>query len=254
LIPDERPEEPTRVTAVYPSATELPENQLKFYLHFSGPMGRGEAYEHVQLLRASGEPVDLPFLEIGEELWDRSGQRLTLLIDPGRIKQGVKPREDIGPALEAGKRFTLVVKKGWRDARGEPLASGFEKRFDVGPPISVAIDRKAWRIERPAAGTRDPLVVRFPRPLDRALLERTLSIVSPGGHPLAGAITLADAERRWEFRPDGAWQTGKHFLVVDTVLEDLAGNRIGSAFEVDQLRPLDQKLETATVRIGVPIE
>ena len=37
----------TVVDAVDPPGDRLPENLLKFYLHFSAPMGRGEAYEHV---------------------------------------------------------------------------------------------------------------------------------------------------------------------------------------------------------------
>ena len=53
----------TIVAAVYPSAGRLPENQLKFYLHFSGPMRRRQAYDHVRLLDASGRPVPAPFLE-----------------------------------------------------------------------------------------------------------------------------------------------------------------------------------------------
>src|SRR5205085_2382631 len=44
----------TVVQHVYPSRAILPENQLKFYIHFSAPMSRGEAYEHVQLLDAAG--------------------------------------------------------------------------------------------------------------------------------------------------------------------------------------------------------
>ncbi|HVX60330.1 MAG TPA: hypothetical protein VHC19_07010, partial [Pirellulales bacterium] len=36
--------EPTKVAAIFPSRDRLPENQLKFYLHFSAPMARGEAY------------------------------------------------------------------------------------------------------------------------------------------------------------------------------------------------------------------
>src|SRR4029077_16843257 len=98
-VPESAAGKPTEVTHVYPTATALPENQLKFYIHFSAPMGRGEAYEHVHLLDAKGRRDDLPFLELAEELWDASGKRLTLLIDPGRIKRGLKPREDLGPVL-----------------------------------------------------------------------------------------------------------------------------------------------------------
>jgi hypothetical protein len=44
--------------------------------------------------------------------------RLTLFIDPGRIKRGVAPLEEIGPALHAGKRYTLEIDSGWHDASG----------------------------------------------------------------------------------------------------------------------------------------
>jgi hypothetical protein len=39
----------TFVEQVYPTAAHLPENQLKFYVHFSAPMSRGEAYRRVHL-------------------------------------------------------------------------------------------------------------------------------------------------------------------------------------------------------------
>ncbi|RPH37726.1 MAG: hypothetical protein EHM91_14690, partial [Planctomycetota bacterium] len=126
-IPPPAPSPPTVVTAVFPSRDVLPENLLKFYLHFSAPMSRREAYQRVRLLDGAGKPVELPFLEIGEELWDRAGIRLTLLFDPGRIKRGLKPREDSGPALEEGKSYTLVVDAEWPDAQGRPLREGHRK-------------------------------------------------------------------------------------------------------------------------------
>src|SRR5207247_9868323 len=98
-IPAPSPAEPTRVTAIYPSASTLPENQLRFYIHFSAPMAAGHAYEHVKLLKANGEVVSRAFLEIGEELWDGSGQSLTLLFDTGRVKKGLKPQEEFGPVV-----------------------------------------------------------------------------------------------------------------------------------------------------------
>src|SRR5262249_20228739 len=124
-----RPTVPTTVIHVYPSASRLPENQLKFYLHFSAPMSRGEAYQHIRLLDAKGKPIDLPFLELDQELWDAEGQRFTLFFDPGRIKRGLKPREEVGPALEEGKRYTLVIDRAWSDAEGNPLKETHRKTF-----------------------------------------------------------------------------------------------------------------------------
>ena len=124
----------TVVESVYPSAEVLPENLLRFYLHFSAPMSRGEAYTHIRLLDAAGQAVADPFLELDEELWSGDGRRFTLLFDPGRIKRGLKPREEVGPVLKR-----KVVHAGDRSptgpmAQGNPLAGEFRKSFRAGPP------------------------------------------------------------------------------------------------------------------------
>jgi hypothetical protein len=61
----------THVAQVYPTTGLLPDNQLKFYVYFSAPMRRGEAWRHIHLLDQTGKPVELPFLEVDQELWDR---------------------------------------------------------------------------------------------------------------------------------------------------------------------------------------
>lgn len=232
--PEPKAGKPAEITHVYPTASVLPENQLKFYIHFSAPMSRGEAYERVRLLRADGEPIDVPFLELGEELWDASGRRLTLLIDPGRIKQGLKPREDVGPVLEAGQKYTLAIDAAWKAADGRPLARGHRKSFETAAPIAEAIDPAEWVVNAPRAGSKAPVRVRFPRPLDRALLERTLQVVGDDDVPIAGRVEVSREERLWEFYPEPSLPAGRYRLVVDTVLEDLAGNRVGQAFEIEQ--------------------
>ena len=245
--------EPARVTAVFPSAATLPENQLRFYLHFATPMGRGEAYDHLLLLKPDGRPVHRPFLEIGEELWDTSGTRLTLLVDPGRIKRGLSPREQFGPVLEAGGKYTLVVTKGWRDAADQQLAEDFKKSFTAGPPIETAVDHKVWKITSPAGATQQPLVVNFPLSLDRALVERTITVADAAGKRVAGDVVVGKEERLWQFTPDRPWTAGKHELVIDTTLEDLAGNRINRPFEVDEFREIDKSALPECVRLPFEI-
>src|SRR5262249_10274078 len=124
----------TVVEKIYPSGDKLPENQLRFYLHFSAPMSRNGAYSHIKLLDEKGKEVASPFLELGEELWDPGVKRFTLLLHPGRIKRGLKPREELGPILEEGKRYTLVIAADWSDAEGNLLKAGVRKSFAVGPP------------------------------------------------------------------------------------------------------------------------
>jgi hypothetical protein len=244
---------PAKVVAVYPSAAVLPDNQLRFYLHFSAPMRRGEAYEHIRLLKENGQPVNRPFLEIGEELWDDSSMRLTLLFDPGRVKRGLSPRELLGPVLESGGKYTLVIDRGWHDASGQALAAEFRKEFAAGPPVEAAIDHKAWKITAPAAGTRGSLTIRFGHPLDHALLERTITVESPAGNPVLGEVTIGKEERSWQFQPDRPWQAGQHELVIDTTLEDTAGNRIGRPFEVDRFEQIDKGPVAEFVRLPLEV-
>jgi len=253
-VPAAESSEPTRVAHVYPSAKVLPENQLKFYLHFSAPMSKGEAYATLALFdEETGKKVVDPFLEIGEELWDPTGTRLTLLIDPGRIKKGVKPREDLGTVLTAGKSYRLVIGADWKDAAGHKLTSSFEKSFTASPAREQGMDLKAWKIQPPAAGSTQSLVVDFPQALDHALLERTLTVEDHRGNLIEGKVVISQEEQRWEFKPASAWLPGKYHLAIDTVLEDLAGNHIGEAFEVDRLTPIEKKVDVRLVRIPLAI-
>jgi len=237
------------VTGVYPSGDRLPENLLRFYVHFSTPMSRGEVYRRVHLMESGGREVELPFIEVGEEFWDPSGTRVTLLFDPGRIKRGLKPREDSGPALEEGKSYTLVVDAGMKDAEGRPLKSAHRKAFSVGAPDEKQPDPKAWRIEAPKAGGKEPLAVLFDEPLDEGMLHRSLSVVDREGRRVAGRLEIDAGERRWRFTPEAAWAAGPYGLVVDTVLEDVAGNSIARPFEVDVFQPGERVPQAKTLRL-----
>jgi len=243
----------TVVSHVYPSADVLPENLLKFYVHFSAPMSRGRIYDHIHLVKdsgkESGKEVELPFLEIDEELWDPSLTRLTLFIDPGRIKRGVRPLEEIGPALEAGKSYRLVIGREWQDAAGKPLKEAFQKVFAVGPPDREPPDPARWKLESPSSGARGPLAIAFNKPMDHALAQRMISVADPSGQMVQGRAALADQERRWTFTPDGVWRAGRYQLVIQTTIEDLAGNNIGKPFDVDLFEGVQRKLTSPTVKL-----
>jgi hypothetical protein len=249
LLPRPKPAAPAVVEHVYPSTDELPENQLKFYLHFSAPMSRGEAYEHIHLLRSDGKADERAFLELPQELWDRDGKRFTLFLDPGRIKRGLKPREDLGPVLESGKRYTLVIDRQWKDAEGNPLKETYRKTFHVLSPEEKQPNPKTWKIEPPAAATTAPLVMTSPKPLDRALLHRLVWVADAKGRKVDGSIEVTRRETCWRFTPAAAWKAGRYQLVADTRLEDLAGNSIGRPFEVDELRPIEREIKRETVSL-----
>jgi hypothetical protein len=239
----------TVVTQIYPSADVLPENLLKFYLYFSAPMSRGRIYEHIHLRDAAGKEIELPFLEIDEELWDATLTRLTLFIDPGRIKRGVLPLEEIGPALEAGKSYTLMIDRAWRDGAGNPLKQDFQKTFSVAQPDRDPIDPARWQLQAPKSGTREPLVVSFAEPLDHALAQRLINVSDATGAIVTGQVALEQQERRWVFVPSTPWPLGRYQLVVQTTIEDLAGNNIGKPFEVDLFEGVQRRITTSSIKL-----
>ena len=230
--PDRAPS--TRVAAVYPSALEVPENHLRLYIVFSAPMGLGAGNPHIRLVDEDGGPLADPFLPLDVDLWNEDRTRFTVLYDPGRVKRGILPNEEMGRPLAVGGTYVLEIGAGWLDAEGQPLVAPFRREFRVGPSQERALDPADWRLEVPAAGTRDPLAVAFPAPLDYGLLQRALRVATAGGQPLAGAIRIEREETRWLFTPRTPWQPGEHQLVAAATLEDVAGNRIGRAFEVDE--------------------
>jgi hypothetical protein len=246
FIPKPPPGPPVSVAAVYPSGNRLPENTLRWYVHFTAPVERGDIYRHVKLLKADGTEVSFPFLELDEELWSDDGKRVTFLFHPGRVKRGLKPREEEGPILEAGRTYTLVIDKNWKDAAGRPLASEFRKTFSAAPPDDDPVDPANWQLVPPRAGTDSPLIVRLAKPLDHALLGRWVWVADATGKKVAGTTTVGGNERVLTFAPEKPWAVGEYKLVADTRLEDVCGNRVGEPFEVDVFKPVTRKIEAKT--------
>ena len=250
--PDREPS--TRVVAVYPTGPEVPENHLRLYVVFSAPMGLGGGSAHVRLLDEHGRPVADPFLPLDVDLWNADRTRFTVLYDPGRVKRGIRPNAELGRPLAADRRYTLVIDADWRDAAGQPLVAPFRREYRVGPPRERALDPTTWQLDLPGGGTRDPLAVRFPVPLDYGLLQRALRVATGDGRPLAGEIRVEQGETRWTFTPRAPWRPGEYRLVAAATLEDVAGNRIGRPFEVDAEETQDSERARGAVvpfRIGV---
>ncbi len=247
-IPRQEHQPSTRVVEVYPTAPEIPENQLRMYIAFSASMGLKGALEHIELIDETGERVEDPFLPLDVDLWDETRTRFTLLFDPGRVKRGILPNEKMGRSLTSGRRYTLAINPDWRDAAGQPLASAFRREFRVGPPAERALSPAEWRVDPPVEHTREPLSVSFPRPLDYALLRRALTVSRASGERLEGEIRVERGETRWLFTPREPWRGGDHQLLVASTLEDGAGNRIGRAFEVSaQAKPGAQQPQSVVL-------
>ena len=221
-----------RVTAIYPTVTQLPANQLKFYIHFSQPMREGrDIFRHIQLLDNNGKTVLGAWRRT--ELWNKDATRFTLWIHPGRIKQGVNLRDEEGPVLVTGKKYTLRISTDLQGADGQPLVREHLKSFEAAATDHRRPNPSRWIVAPPRYATRDPLRVNFREPLDHALSLRCLRVHDAKGNPVPGTATLAQGESHWNFVPSSPWQDVPHHLSVSGTLEDLAGNTPVRAFDTD---------------------
>ncbi len=241
----------TEVLAIYPTAAEVPRNLLRFYVWFSGPMSEGFAARHVRLVEAAGgEPLAGALLPTPAELWSGDRRRLTLLLDPARIKRGLAAHREVGYPLRRGETFRLEVNAGFADAAGRPLRRAARRQYAVGADERRLVDPGAWSLTTPAAGTRQPLEVSFGRSLDHGLLGRCLHVAGPDGTPVDGLLEPGPQERSWWLDPRRPWAPGPHQLIVDPVLEDLAGNSVSHVFDRDLARPDDNPRPSRPVTVS----
>ena len=228
--PPAPPTPETRVAAIYPSGPAVPSNLLRMYIEFTGPMGTRGGQDYISIADANGGDIPGALLPLDTDLWTGDRTRFTVLFDPGRVKRGILPNRAMGRPLRPGMTFTIAVARDWPDAHGKPLASAFRKEYKVGPPVERALATSEWRVAAPAAGSRDPLAVTFRAPMDRGLAQRALTVVR-GGAAIAGEVRVGAAETEWRFTPNEPWAAGDHAISVEPILEDVSGNRIGTAFE-----------------------
>ena len=240
----------TEVAAIHPTATELPVNLLRMYVLFSAPMSEGWAGRAIRVcIEDTGEELEGVFLPSDPELWDTSRRRLTVLLDPGRIKRGLVPNREFGYPLIEGAPVRVTVDSEFRDARGQPLKAGLARSYQIGPPLRSRIDPGCWRLTAPVAGSLNPLVVDFDRPLDHGLLQHCLWVRDAAGAPIPGRGESGAAERGWQFTPAFPWSAGKYQLVIEPHLEDVAGNSPVRVFDRDISKP--EEFPVDAVRLAV---
>jgi hypothetical protein len=238
----------TRVEAVYPESDALPANLLRMYIYFSSPMMPGEAYNHIRLYTEHGERVEKAFLVVDQELWDTERKRFTLLFDPGRIKRTLKSNIELGPPLEEGSRYKLVIDSAWRDANGNYLRNSVRKTFTVTLPQRSKLCKTCLRLISPASDSKGNLEIVFDRPIDRVLVSKYISIIHSDFGPVRGTVQLAN-DVSWTFTPDIAWKEGNYEIVIHPLLEDVAGNNFNNAFDIDLAT---EKQITSSERITIP--
>ncbi len=235
------------VEQVYPTADVLPSNLLRLFIVFSAPMSRGEAAAHIHVEDDQGTILPDELLP-GQELWDPSFRRLTMTFDPGRIKRSLTSNQTIGPPITEGRHYKLFIDRNWLDARGVPMSESFTKVFTGGPPARTPPDPATWHITTPTRETMSELVVDFPNPMNYSLLLKMIQVVH-GQTSVAGKVALDRHETEWRFTPDRPWQPGDYHLLIDAGIEDLAGNHIGAAFDIDMFEKVSKTIDRKSVTL-----
>jgi hypothetical protein len=213
------PEVPIRIS---PRANALPANTLRFYIHFPRPAEAHFDRDHLWLLDEEEGAVRDPFLVLPQELWSADARRLTVLIEPRRIKRGIRADPSHEPALAVGRTYSLVVTALEQTAR---------HTFRVSDPVLEAIDETHWRLVSPTVGSLDPAFVHFDRVMDAALCEDEIRVRTPSGEVAQTRVSLAPNGTAARLLPSHPWSAGEHRLVVSERLEDVCGNRLGEALD-----------------------
>ena len=221
------------VTGIYPSVDTVPENLLKIYVEFSKPMAEGNSKGNFNLIKNGKDTLHQVFLDLETELWNREQTRLTIWLDPGRIKRDLQPNISLGAPLNKGDKYELVVGSTLSDAEGIALGKIYRKDFIVANRDSTIPKPESWVIHTPKQGTADLLRVELNEPLDYVLLNNAIRIIDSKENPLEGKIQTTDKETALLFQTASKWKAGKYFLEIESRLEDLAGNNLNHPFDRD---------------------
>ncbi|MEL6854626.1 MAG: Ig-like domain-containing protein, partial [Cyanobacteria bacterium J06607_13] len=130
--------------------------------------------------------------------------------------------------------YELVINRGLTDAYGRALTETIRKSFTVVKPDQQSPDPTNWSLSIPSTATHDPLVVALDDAIDPILATRLVRIEDTDGHPIPGIVTLDDNETTLSITPEETWSSGMYRLAVSRTLEDYAGNRIESLFDMAQ--------------------
>jgi hypothetical protein len=218
-----------RAASVSPASATVPANLLRVQIHLDAAAPALLDLRRVHLFDTRGVEIERAFLDL--PLPSRDGRTLTLLLHPGRIKTGVGPNLQLGPALRAGRTVTLVI---------DGLA--LRKRWTVTSAARQRLDPAVWRINTPRSGFATALGVR-PNVTLGADARALIAVADADGRRVAGRAELSDDESQWHFVPAQPWRAGRYTLRVHPALEDVAGNRVCAAFEQRALSRADCRTE-----------
>lgn len=226
------------VVKIYPSADTLPSNLLKFHLHFSRPMSR-IGYTNVELLDGNGKTIERAILKEIPELWNDDHVQLTIWIEPGRIKRGLGPNVELGPVLEENNSYSLFISGRFRDENGVELDQDYVKKFVAGEADREKLNVDEVVTKYHSEDKSNYLTVKFGEAVDFSSSIANLSIQGSSTQVIKGSWQLTNEDTEAIFTPESKLEKGHYEVLLNSVIEDLAGNNFVRNFDQE----INEKLE-----------
>lgn len=223
-----------KLQRILPDRDMVPSNLLKINLVFSEPMTESGGIEALSLFDLTDDKeIQNPFLSMSTELWNTTGDTLTVWIDPGRVKRDLIPNKTLGPVLVAGHCYEIRVSKQMRSANGAELEASFVQSFCASQPDRNSPIPEKWSVQAPSEKGQ-PLIVRFNESLNPSSILHYVSILDDQRNILPGYIDVSTKGDGFEFVPINGWKIGEYIVLIDSKLEDLAGNQLHRLFDSEE--------------------
>jgi len=232
LVPFPKNISRSSVTNIFPSGQTIPANLLKIHIYFSQPMEEGRSMDYIHVLGENGDTLQNIFLNLQPELWNESQTGLTMWLDPGRIKRDLQPNLKMGPPLNIKSKYQMVISKFWKDKHGMELLDDFTKTYAVIDEDREKPDVETLEINYPAIKTKNVISIDFRESIDYEVAIEAIYLIK-GNKSIQGNVTLINHESQWRFKPEEPWSQGNYVLIIESRLEDLAGNNLNRLFDRD---------------------
>lgn len=253
-IKESTPSTPPKVMAVYPKLDTVPENLLKMYIVFSKPMQEvRNSLDFITVINQKTQKEEDIFLSLETELWNADHTELTLWLDPGRIKKDLVPNRNLGIPIKRGNNYELILSSEWSDADGNPLGKEHRKKIVVIAPEVQMLSVKNWDVTMPTAKSKEALGIAFGTYLDAMLIEKNIHIINANGQTIQGGFLTMGSSKSTLFIPKEHWKKGNYKLIVQSSMEDLAGNNFNRLFDTD-LQRKKTTVDSATKTISFKIQ
>jgi hypothetical protein len=224
-----------KLLGIYPKLDTVPENLLKMYFEFDSPMQQSRSsLDFIKVFNLTKKEEVAIFLPLENELWNLEKTRLTLWLDPGRIKKDLIPNQEKGIPIEAGNQYELIVERHFSGGTyGADLGKSYTKRFYVSQRDRQRSNVNQWKLTIPKSNSKEGLGIEFDEFLDVILANESIAIVDENKQEISGDFLTSKKGSNTLFVPSNPWEKGSYRLIIDSKLEDLAGNNLNRLFDED---------------------